>query len=198
MKFRNDVIRKLQLELHGLERTHEDAIKRTRGEAEKQENADIKNSDGKRQKLLHEIAQLKAQLITITAEHREGENALRKRKYKIETEVENWIQKFDADMSEKQEEYDAVDAVYMEEKRQLNELEERFRKLEEEYNAIMEERRLEAEKKEAAEREIAAMVRAAITIQSFWRAYKCRRALKSKKKKGGKGKKKSGKKKKRS
>ena len=101
-------------------------------------------------------------------------------------------------MSEKQEEYDAVDAVYMEEKRQLNELEERFRKLEEEYNAIMEERRLEAEKKEAAEREIAAMVRAAITIQSFWRAYKCRRALKSKKKKGGKGKKKSGKKKKRS
>ena len=53
-------------------------------------------------------------------------------------------------MSEKQEEYDAVDAVYMEEKRQLNELEERFRKLEEEYNAIMEERRLEAVKAESS------------------------------------------------
>lgn len=52
------------------------------------------------------------------------------RKWKIETEVENWIQKYDADMGEKQDEYEEIDAVYTEEKKQLNELEERFKTLE--------------------------------------------------------------------
>jgi len=45
--------------------------------------------------------------------------------------------------------------VYTEEKRQLNELEERFKTLEEEYNQIMEERRIAREKREAMERELA-------------------------------------------
>lgn len=52
------------------------------------------------------------------------------KKWKIETEVENWIQKFDADMGEKQDEYEEIDGVYTEEKKQLNELEERFKTLE--------------------------------------------------------------------
>lgn len=89
-----------------------------------------------------------------------------------------------------QDEYEQIDAVYTEEKKQLHELEERFKTLEEEYIAIMEERRIAREKREAAERELAIMVRAATTIQAFWRSFKVRKALKSKKKKkGGKKKK---------
>ncbi len=67
--------------------------------------------------------------------------------------------------------------------------------MEAEYTTIIEERRIAKEKREAAERELRAMIKAATFIQAFWRAYKMRKALKNKKKK--KGKKGKGKKKKR-
>ena len=41
------------------------------------------------------------------------------KKFKIETEVENWINKYDQDMGEKQDEYEQIDGVYTEEKKQL-------------------------------------------------------------------------------
>ena len=89
-----------------------------------------------------------------------------------------------------QDEYEEIDAVYTEEKKQLNELEERFKTLEVEYQQIQEERRIAREKREAAERELQLAVQACTIIQAFWRSYKVRKALKSKKKKkGGKKKK---------
>ncbi|XP_046347833.1 dynein regulatory complex protein 10-like [Haliotis rufescens] len=188
---KNDVIRRLQADLHQIEKFSEEHIRRVKTEAEKQEAADVKNSEGKRQKLQQEINQLRTQLQNLTMEHRESEQELRKRKFKIETEVENWIQKYDQDMGERQDEYEEIDAIYTEEKKQLNELEERFKTLEAEYLQIMEERRLAREKREKAERELALMVKAATTVQAFWRSFKVRKALKSKKKKkGGGGKKK--------
>ena len=41
------------------------------------------------------------------------------KKYKIETEVENWIAKYDLEMNEKQDEYEDIDIVYTEEKKRL-------------------------------------------------------------------------------
>ena len=64
-----------------------------------------------------------------------------------------------------QDEYEEIDAVYTEEKKQLNELEERFKTLQTEYDQIMEERRVAREKREAAERELQMCVGAATTIQ---------------------------------
>lgn len=181
---RNDVIRRLQIELNNVEKTHEENVRRTKIEAEKQENADIKNSEGKKQKLLHEIAQLKAQVTTITAEHRESEVTMRKRKFKAETEVENLIQKYDEDIGEKQTELDELSGVYAEERSQLLQLEDRFNKLEGEYLQIMEERRIEKEKREAEEALRLVQNKAAISIQAYWRSFKCRKMLKGKKKKG--------------
>ena len=90
-----------------------------------------------------------------------------------------------------QDEYEEIDLVYTEEKKQLFELEERFATLEKEYLAIMEERRVARDKRERAQRELAMLVKSATTIQAFWRSYKVRKALKAKnkKKKGGKKKK---------
>ena len=64
-----------------------------------------------------------------------------------------------------QDEYEEIDAVYTKEKKQLNELEERFKTLQTEYDQIMEERRVAREKREAAERELQMCVGAATTIQ---------------------------------
>lgn len=182
---KNDVIRRLQADLHQIEKFSEEHIRRTKSEAEKQESADTKNSEGKKLKLQQELAQLNTQLQNHIQEHREHEQSLRRRKFQIETEVENWIQKYDQDMGERQDEFEEIDAVYTEEKKQLNELEERFKTLEAEYNQIQEERRIARERREAAERELQISVMAATTIQAFWRSFKVRKALKGKKKKKG-------------
>jgi hypothetical protein len=43
-----------------------------------------------------------------TLENREEESAARKKKFKIEGEVENWILKYDQDLEEKQAEIDDI------------------------------------------------------------------------------------------
>ena len=78
MKKKNDVIRRLQNDLHQIQKFSEEHIKRTKSEAEKQEAADVKNSDGKKGKLQQEIAQLRTQMQALTSEHRESEQTLRK------------------------------------------------------------------------------------------------------------------------
>ncbi|XP_067938209.1 dynein regulatory complex protein 10-like [Watersipora subatra] len=189
IRLKNDIIRKLQNDLHMLEKATEEEIKRTKTEAEKQEAADSKNSEGKKEKLTAEHNELKAKHDNLTSEHREEEQTLRRKKWKIETEVENWIQKYDQDMGEKQDEFEEIDGVYTEEKKQLNELEERFKTLESEYKTITEARNKAKEERETAEREMSLMIKAATTIQAVWRSYKVRKALKQKNKKGKKSKK---------
>ncbi|OWF42252.1 IQ domain-containing protein D-like [Mizuhopecten yessoensis] len=190
IKKKNDVIRRIQADLRQIEKFSEENMKRVQTEAEKQEAADIKTSDGKKQRLLQELQQLKTQNQNLITEHRESEQDLRRKKFRVESQVENLIQKFDADMTERQDEYEEIDAEYTKEKKQLHELEERFKTLEDEYQQIMEERRVAREKREAAERDMANMVKSATTIQAFWRSFKVRKALKGRKKKGGGGKKK--------
>ncbi|KAL4223496.1 hypothetical protein ACF0H5_016967 [Mactra antiquata] len=186
---KNDVIRGLQADLRQIQKFSEDHIRRVNAEADKQKAADKKNSEGRKQRLQQEVTQLQTQLQNLVTEHRENEQELRRKKFKYETEVENWIQRFDQDMGERQDEYEEIDAVYTEEKKQLHELEERFKTLEAEYQQIMEERKQARERREAAERELALMVKASTTIQAFWRSFKVRKALKARKKKGGKKKK---------
>lgn len=183
---KNDVIRGLQADLRQIQKFSEDHIRRVNAEADKQKASDKKNSEGRKQRLQQEVTQLQTQHQNLVTEHRENEQELRKKKFKIETEVENWISRYDQDMGERQDEYEEIDAVYTEEKKQLHELEERFKTLETEYQQIMEERRQARERREAAERELAMMVKASTTIQAFWRSFKVRKALKARKKKGGK------------
>ena len=74
---KNDVIRRLQADLHQIEKFSDEHIRRTKSEAEKQEAADLKNSEGKRGKLTQEINQLRSQLQNLITEHRENEHGLR-------------------------------------------------------------------------------------------------------------------------
>ena len=74
---KNDVIRVLQADLHQIEKFSDEHIRRTKSEAEKQEAADLKNSEGKKGKLQQEVNQLRSQLQNLIAEHRENEHGLR-------------------------------------------------------------------------------------------------------------------------
>lgn len=73
----NDIIRTLTGDTEQIEKYSLDQNRKTKSEAEKQEAADMKNSDGKKAKLMQELNQLKTQLQNLIAEHRENETALR-------------------------------------------------------------------------------------------------------------------------
>ncbi|XP_048412641.1 dynein regulatory complex protein 10 isoform X1 [Stegostoma tigrinum] len=188
---KNEIIRKLKNNLLQLDLFSQDYIRQIKQDAEKQQLNDQKDSEGKIAKYHEEIAQLRTQLNNLITEHRASEVALRKRKYKIETEIENWIQKYDADLQEKQDEYENLFKKYNDETVLLFELEQKIGTLEPEYTQIVEERKIKEEKKKAKEHQTFLMGKAAITIQSFWKGYKVRQLMKAlKKKKKGKGKKK--------
>ncbi|KAL8599979.1 hypothetical protein ACOMHN_038978 [Nucella lapillus] len=186
---KNETIKRLQLELHQIEKFSEEHIRRVRADAEKQEAADEKNSEGKCNKLQVEVTQFHAKLSTSIVEHREREQELRNKKFKIVSEVDNWIMKYDQELGDRQDEFEEIDAIYTEEKKQLRELEERFKILEKEYLGILATRLLTREKREKEERIMAMRVKAAATIQAVWRSFKVRKALKHRKKKGPKKKK---------
>ncbi|ELW63719.1 dynein regulatory complex protein 10 [Tupaia chinensis] len=184
----NFVIQELKNHLHQVLRFSENNLIRTKQEAEKQQKADFRASQARVAKIQQEIQLLRSQYHNLVMENREAEQALRKKKYKVETEIENWIQKYDTEMGEKQEELEELELIHQEEKAQLEELKQRHSVLLEEFAQIRTEREITSKKKMEAEREMVRMVRAATLIQAVWKGYLVRSMLRSKKKKRGKGK----------
>jgi len=190
---KNEEIRKFKSDLHQIEQFSTEHIKQTKRESERQKRLDNVDNEDKLERLNHDYDQASSIFDKMLQEHRDIEMKLRKRKYKIETEVDNWIVKYDVEMNEKQDEIDQIELVYAEEKKQLNELQEKFAVLSEEYETIMDERRVARQKKETEENDTNERREAATTIQAYFRAYRVRKVLKAKEKKNRK---KKGKKKK--
>ncbi|KAI4871913.1 hypothetical protein NFI96_032280 [Prochilodus magdalenae] len=99
---KDEVIRGLKGSLYQMDKSSKEFIAQTQRDADRQVESCQKTSEGKQTRLQQEASQLRAQLRNLIAEHREAELALRKKKHNMETEIENWIQKYDADMGEKQ------------------------------------------------------------------------------------------------
>ncbi|XP_010894647.2 dynein regulatory complex protein 10 [Esox lucius] len=190
----NEVVRKLKDSLEQMKTISEDFVLRTQQDADKQRQSDAKTSEGKRICLLQEANQLRLQLNNLIAENHQGEIALRKKKYKVETEIENWIQKYDADMGEKQRELEELTEVYKEEKEELRELEEAYAVLEQEFSQVQEERHADEARREEEQKELVRRSHATTVIQAFWRGHRIRKSMRGKGKKGSKGKKGKGKK----
>ncbi|XP_029778067.1 dynein regulatory complex protein 10 isoform X2 [Suricata suricatta] len=194
----NVMIQELKNHLHQMLKVSETNLLRTKREAEKQQKVDFRASQARVAKIKQEMLLLRTQHHNLVVQNREAEQALRK-KYKVETEIENWIQKYDSEMSEKQDEYEELDAIHKEEKVQLEELKQRHNLLLEEFAQIRAEQEVNAKRRMEAEQEMLHMVRAATLIQAVWKGYLVRSLLRSKKKrsknKGGdrKGKGKKGK-----
>jgi len=125
-----------------------------------------------------EIRGLKDVLEDLRVENRAREAVMRKEKQKTEHHIDGVIAEYDRSMKEKQDEIDSINALYEDEKLQLSELEARLATIKTEYDVIMEERKRERDRREKAADELAKMVKAALLMQKFWRAYKARKALK--------------------
>ncbi|XP_030878104.1 dynein regulatory complex protein 10 [Leptonychotes weddellii] len=184
----NFVIQELKNHLYQVLKLSENSLLRTKQEAEKQQKADFRASQARVAKIQQELLMLRSQYHNLVVENREAEQALRKKKYKVETEIENWIQKYDMEMGEKQEEYEELDIIHKEEKVQLEELKQKHNVLVEEFSQIQAEREVNAKKRTEAEQEMLRMVRAATLIQALWKGYLVRSMLRSRKKKRSKSK----------
>jgi len=142
------------------------------------------------ERLTAQLAKLEEAVVTMAHDHGEAEKTARKKKHKLETEVQGWIQKYDEDMAKTTTEMEEVQTNFDKEKAELLELEEYFRKIDAENKRIKEEDRIIAE---ALAKEMAALKKvadAASTMMKLMRGYMARKeTAKLKGKKKGKGKK---------
>eukprot|EP00164_Ancoracysta_twista_P002632 GFYU01003504.1.p1 GENE.GFYU01003504.1~~GFYU01003504.1.p1 ORF type:complete len:368 (-),score=113.90 GFYU01003504.1:25-1128(-) len=140
------------------------------------------------------LAELETHLHETSTTNAEESINLRRKRNKLETEVENWISKYDGDLQEKTVEYDKISEAYNEELKQIQFYEEHFEQVriqkEEEERKAEEERRI----REEEEAKMRILHDAATRIQAIFRGHKTRKDMKNSK--GKKGKKGKGKKKK--
>lgn len=131
-------------------------------------------------------------------EHADEEGKIRKSKFKLEADVAGWISKYDEEMTRKQELIDVETEAHTTEKAQMEELQKKFDTLKDEYDAIMEEKRIARERYDAHHKELAEKNRAASIIQKRWSSFQEEKKAAKGKKKGSKkkGSKKKGSKKK--
>eukprot|EP00967_Tisochrysis_lutea_P006204 scaffold7364_cov31-Tisochrysis_lutea.AAC.1 len=185
---RDEQIRKLRVELEGIQKSTLAQIAEIEAEAKAQEDADRQAFIDRESALRAELNKVKADLTAKRKENKDSEDALRKRKVKNESEVEQWIAKYDQDVGEKDAELNSLKAVYADEQKEIARLESYFAEM-----AAERELQLEKERKLAALRarehaQQQALEKAATYVQKIWRGKRERRALeKAKSGKGGKG-----------
>eukprot|EP00731_Ephydatia_muelleri_P022988 Em0015g571a len=190
-------LKRLKSDIQSVVRLAQEGNRRVHEEASKQMSEDQASYDLTKQQLTQEVAALKKAYQDMVDANRDKEQMLRKRAFKRETEVENWIGKYDNEMEEKQNELESLQTEYETEKQQLKELEEKLEILSIEHSVVVKEQEEARRRVEEANKKMSHMIRAATMIQSMWRSYHCRKQLlkekqkgKKKGKKGKKGKKK--------
>jgi len=182
---------------------------RTNSDKTKKRIMDSSNKKNEQTKMLHkqkvnsinaEIELLEKQYNELLQQNSEEEVGLRKKSYKVESEVENWIHKYDQEVGERHNELEALIKRYNEGNQALSFQKDRYKEISEEYHKIeirKEEERIEEERLEKI-RQIT-WQNNALRIQRVWKKFYAAhgpfRASKKRGKKGKKGKKGGGKKK---
>jgi len=190
---RNETIQKLRDELEEIKTGTINEIKALEADTKAQEEADKETFQTREAQLKDELAKLTAELTKGKEENHDTEEKERKKKVKNESEVDNWITKYDQDMLEKDTEITERRAIYEEEKKELARLEDYFNKLMLERETQLAEERKKAEELARVQAQQATLNKAATMMQKLWRGRIARRDLEKKRGKGkgkGKGKKK--------
>lgn len=167
--------------------TEDELKKRAAGTKEANDKA-FEDSHGR---LVLEIKKLEEELVNVQKENKAAEMLVRKKKFKSEQEVQNWLSEYDKDMGAKEKAYQDERVVYMEVRKQLKQYDEHYKVLRKEAEAAEAEKRRvqdEADKEAEHQRKLDEAARA---IQMSWKLHKeqVEAAAKAEKKKGGKKKK---------
>ncbi|RTG86909.1 uncharacterized protein DC041_0001303 [Schistosoma bovis] len=174
-------VSKLKNEIDNLEKYLTERKKQINTEEAKKITEITKQNDENENNLNKEMKSQEILLEKLIETNRSEEETIRSTIYKMESDIESKISKYDQEMTVLQDEYDALEAEYTEEKSAYDELNECFQIINEEYQKIMEERRLEDERRQREEEQRRQMEQAVITIQAFWRSYKTRKLARGRK-----------------
>ena len=182
----NDIITKLNAELADLKDKTEAGRKKLQKETDDSRNTNQQMHESHVKEYEERLEKLREAVANQQKEHSSAEDQARKTKLKLETEVVNWVKKYDTDMNEKQELIDTLNKQYDAEKAELRKLSEFFAKIDRD-KANEDEENAEAE----AERERLRMAMrkvdfACAKIQALVRGVQARVAATKKGKKGKK------------
>lgn len=128
----------------------------------------------------------KEQLSQLTQRNYERVRKIGLEKWKIEDTIAAELTKMDTHLFEMQAEYDRLESEDEREKAICDELMVKLEPLKLRADAVMEEKRLEAERQEAELAEQENLIKAATTIQSLWRSWKARKMIRAERKKNKK------------
>jgi chromosome segregation ATPase len=192
----DEAIAKLRADIDHIRSSTAAEIKNLEETTRTREDDDKRSWDSKNTSLGAELAQLRAELAATSQRNRESEEHLRKKKVKNETEVENWIRKYDEEVKDKVSQIRAISKEYDEEKKQLHWYQEYFQRVEQEKALRAAEQRKVDEERAKAESQRKLLDHAATVLQRILRGRlarkemeKVKKAKKGKGRKGGKGKK---------
>eukprot|EP01112_Ceratiomyxa_fruticulosa_P006887 TRINITY_DN1780_c0_g3_i6.p1 TRINITY_DN1780_c0_g3~~TRINITY_DN1780_c0_g3_i6.p1 ORF type:complete len:444 (+),score=123.29 TRINITY_DN1780_c0_g3_i6:93-1424(+) len=187
---RINIITKLKEEIQEIQAASTNQIKHVEKETKLRETVDMKGFKEIEGVKKEELDRFGKSLDEKVVQNKKKEYLLRKKKFAVERELENWVAKYDQDMEEKEAEIDGLATEYTKEQQQLAEMEKYLGELEQEYEKLLSE-----EKKEEASKQRETAMRqkiddAARIIQKAWKAYLKRKgklnASTSKKKKRSK------------
>ncbi|XP_050294385.1 dynein regulatory complex protein 10-like [Anthonomus grandis grandis] len=160
------------------------SIEKTIHESEKKMMQQCLESEQKQAALAIEAETITKQYETLLEDNFAEEKKLRAKTLRTETQLQNWLTKYDQDVGDKQTEYEEVKAQYDTEREAMDDLEDKMDAQEKMYIELM------AEKEEEEERifqEIAYKLlinRSARIIQRAWRAHIQRKRSRKRGKKG--------------
>ncbi|KAJ4436912.1 hypothetical protein ANN_17044 [Periplaneta americana] len=164
-----------------------DDIRKRVYDSERRMISDWKESEIQQESLFNEVKTLEAKMKTMLSDHLAQEKEQRAKRLKVETQLINWLNKYDTDIGEKQAEYDEIMAGFEDEQRQMEELKEQFDTQQEEYERLMKEKADEEQRIHEEKTYLFLRSRAARRIQRYWRAYRARKLARKKGKKKRKG-----------
>ena len=136
INLQNDQIRYLENACKDYEKTTNEKLSQIKKTGEIQKGNGVNDSLTRVAMLGRELEEFKTLHVSYVEEHRNQELNLRKERWKHDGHNEAFLRKYDHTCTIKQNKYDEIKKAYVEELAVLNELEEKFKPLETEYNEV--------------------------------------------------------------
>ncbi|XP_046965985.1 dynein regulatory complex protein 10-like isoform X1 [Vanessa cardui] len=192
MKMKSAMIAKLEKELALLNQEADVKLKKKILDSDRQMVLSTRAHLVKNEMLKEEEMESKENYENLLRTHLIDEKNQRARRFKVETQLLSWLQKYDLEMGDKQVDLDDYTEKYEDELRKCEELEEKLAEQDKEYIPLMEEREAEYHQEMTEKMNKFLIEHAARVIQNAWREVLANRAEKKRLKgKGKKGKKKT-------
>ncbi|KAF5404635.1 IQ domain-containing protein D [Paragonimus heterotremus] len=176
-------LREIQTKIRSIQEKTQAALRELKQQYENERRAVRQKHRESMRDLESSLRTSKQQLSDLTKNNIEFERKLRMEKWKVEDSVSALLTKTDTDMFEMQAEYDEHAEADRIEQEACDELMRKLEPLKIRADAVLEEKRLEAERQAAELAEQENIITAATTIQSLWRSWKARKTIKAERRK---------------